>query len=70
MTIFAFCVLVPPFVAIYACKHRNKWDEEYFSNNVGAYFEGTKSTRKGISTVLMLTFFARRMILSLTLVFW
>ena len=55
-----FCVAVPLVVAAYAC----------FGRKFESYFQGHRALNKIPSLLLMLTFFVRRVSLSLTLVFW
>ena len=72
-TLVILCFAIP--VLLFAAAYRSRWDlsGEGFSEKYGAFLDGTKTEnpRYKISVIIIASvFFARRMVLCLTLVYW
>ena len=68
---FGLCCSVPFLLFFIACCNHKKWGNNSFTMRFGAFLDGT-SSEVSHSAVLIIasTFFIRRMMLCLTLVFW
>ena len=67
------CILVPIILFTYGLCNRNNLNDEKFSKKVGAFVEGTKNDDPVFAKsalLIAMIYFARRLVLCLTLVFW
>ena len=70
--IFVSIVFAAPiFLAGFACMRRKKWKKSSFKKRYGSLLEGIKTDKDNPALVVFtsLTFFSRRLVLSLTLVY-
>ena len=68
----SLCSVLPVLFGIYAYKHRADWGESWFINKFGTYFENVKTKKpedRSPALLVILIFFARRMMLNLVIVF-
>ena len=66
-------LLIPAILLAFMCYNRKNWDDEKFSKKYGSYLDGMASDKPEIHSIVLITvtiFFARRLVLCATLVFW
>lgn len=66
------CFVIPIVLAVFFCRTQDAWATSSFKLKYGTYLEGTRHYKEGYQGIVMflaLTFFMRRMVLSLCLVY-
>ena len=69
----ALTVAIPVGLGILMCYNRRRWSDEDYSAKYGSYFDGMQSDNEELRAIILFyvcIFFARRMTLCLTLVYW
>ena len=70
--VFTSTIVVPPVILTFFWFKRNDWNEAQLKAKVGTFLEGTRHDKDHQITFMVMqsTFFLRRFILAITLVFW
>ena len=73
IVLVALTIAIPIWLGFMMCHNRKRWSDEDYSAKYGSYLDGMKSENEELRSVVLLfvcIFFARRMLMCLTLVFW
>ena len=71
--VFCLCWLVPPSLVLYACLTSKRWGDEKYMERHGTILEGSnieKHDKKFHVMMIAISFFIRRAVLVLTLIYW
>ena len=70
--VFTSTIIVPPGILVFFWWKRNDWDSDELKAKVGTFLEGTRHDKDHQITFMIMqsTFFLRRFILAITLVYW
>ena len=69
----ALTIAIPVGLGILMCHNRKRWSDEDYIAKYGSYLDGMQSDNEEIRAIILFyvcIFFARRMTLCLTLVYW